>query len=446
MTGYDIEDVLGAILPEEALTQIIEESGLQERERKMEARLLLRSIVLAAPAGHGGRQADILAAYFQSGGKRVARCSFYAWFGASLERAMAAIRERALAFARAETPDLPGVLGRVVRDWHIVDSTTVKLPDEMMEEYPGAGDYAALKVHKRMSVGIGTTVDYHLSPAREHDSLHLKIDESWRGLGLLCDLGYASLARLRDCETHGVVYIIRLKDNWKPKVDWISRCKARETFVPGCDFDLAVESGDIELGHGIFDADVRIGPPGNEIGARMVGVWVERKKAYCFFLTNAPRALVAASTVADIYRVRWEIECDNKLDKSSLRLDELRAETGPAVRALTDASMVASILVCLLTHRHRLSTRPRRGATRTKPPIHPQTLGRKLVFACHRIEVAMSLTGKAARAEWDKLAEIFNYYTDPNWRRSPSVLDQMRGWKISRGRPRILSISAASAP
>ncbi len=445
MTGDDVREVFEAILPEEALREIIEESGLQERERKMEARLLLRSIVLAAPTGHGGRQADILAAYLQSGGRPIARCSFYAWFGEALERALAAVRERALAFARQEKPDVPGVLGRLVRDWHIVDSTTVKLPDEMIEEYPGTGDYAALKVHKRMSVGIGTTIDYHLSPAREHDSLHLKIDESWRGLGLLCDLGYASFARLRDCETHGVIYIIRLKENWKPKVDRISRCKVRETFVPGCDFDLAVDAGEIDLGHGIFDADVRIGPAGNEVRARMVGVWVERKKAYCFFLTNAPRSL-AASTVADIYRVRWEIECDNKLNKSSLRLDELRAETGPAVRALTDASMVASILVCLLTHRHRLRTRPRRGATRTQPPIHPQTLGRKLVFACLRIETALDLEGRAAQDEWNKLAEIFNYYTDPNWRHSPSVLDQMRGWRITRGRPKNLSISEASAP
>src|SRR5690554_1436252 len=37
-------------------------------------------------------------------------------------------------------------------------------------------------------------------------------------------------------------------------------------------------------------------------------------------------------TVADLYRVRWEIELDNKLDKSCHRLDQIGARTAPAVR------------------------------------------------------------------------------------------------------------------
>ncbi len=63
--------------------------------------------------------------------------SFYAWFGEALERAMASIREKALVYARSQKADLPGPLGRLVRDWHIVDSTTVALPRELLEEYPG---------------------------------------------------------------------------------------------------------------------------------------------------------------------------------------------------------------------------------------------------------------------------------------------------------------------
>src|SRR5690606_8654649 len=93
----------------------------------------------------------------------------------------------------------------------------------LIDEYPGAGQYAALKVHKRFSVGVGTAVDYHVSPAREHDAPHLSLDESWRGLGLLVDLGYASLKLIADCETYGVTFVMRLKDSWKPKVDHVAR-------------------------------------------------------------------------------------------------------------------------------------------------------------------------------------------------------------------------------
>ena len=336
---------------------------------------------------------------------------------------MAAIRARALSYVADQKVDLPAKICREVRDWHIVDSTTVQLADELKGEYPGTGDYAALKVHKRYSVGIGTTVAYHLSPAREHDSLHLHIDESWRGLGLLCDLGYASFARLLDCETHGVKYVVRLKENWKPKVQRVVRGEVSKTFVPGMDFDLAIDIEAIELGGKVFDADVQLGSGEHQVSARMVGV--PTPKGYLIYLTNTTRADLAPKTIADIYRVRWEIESDNKLDKSGFRLDEVNAQTGPAVRALVDASIVSSILICLLVHRHRI------GLSRSKPPLHPQLLSKQMAFACFRAAAALSLEGKAAKTEWDTLADLFNYHSDPNWRRRPSVLDQLRGWKLS---------------
>jgi hypothetical protein len=43
---------------------------------------------------------------------------------------------------------------------------------------------------------------------------------------------------------------------------------------------------------------------------------------------------------------------------------------------------------------------------------------------------ACELTGTAAKRRWDKIAELLTHAgTDSNWRRRPSVLDQLRGWK-----------------
>jgi hypothetical protein len=218
----------------------------------------------------------------------VVRGAFYSWFGPELERVLNAVRDRALAYALAQPLDLPGVLGAEVRDWHIFDSTTVRLDDALKKEYPGAGDYAALKIHKRFSVGLGTTIGYHLSPAREHDAPHLRIDESWRGLGLLADLGYASLDLLRTCERCGVHYVIRLKENWKPKVDHVARGTLRETFAPGTDLDLLIDAETLVLDGKVIDADVRVGRGAREIRCRLVGVPTE--KGYCYFLSSLPPA------------------------------------------------------------------------------------------------------------------------------------------------------------
>lgn len=447
MLGSDVREVFETILPDQALMELVDRVGFQQRERKCEALRFIRAMIISAASGRGGRQADVMTAYFALEADRVVRSSFYSWFGTALENVMEGVRDSALNYARAQTLDLPGALGQIVRDWHIMDSTTVKLPDTLIKEYPGTGDYAALKIHKRFSVGVGTTIDYWLSPAREHDAPHLRLDESWRGHGLLCDLGYASPQLLSDCEQYNARYVIRLKDSWKPKVLTVVRGTVTATFAPGTDLELLLADEVLQLDGKVIDADVALGPRG--IHARLVGV--PTPKGYCFFLTNL-EARVAPRTVADLYRVRWEIELDNKLDKSCCRLDEITARTGPALHAMVHASMVASIIVCLLAHHHRLRTAPppTPGASRTKPPIHAQALGRMLAALAPNIALAIELRGKAARDKWDSLAELLNHQTDPNWRSRPSVLDQMRGWRIApaprkHGRP-LARVAPASTP
>lgn len=148
------------MLPDEALREAIEAAKFQQRQRKLDALALLRTTILTAASGSGGRQADVMTAYFRSGAPKVVRGGFYGWFGPAFERTMEAVSQRALAFAAAEPRDLPGALEAYVKDWHIVDSMTVQLEKELQDEYPGAGDYAALKVHKRYSVGVGTTIAF----------------------------------------------------------------------------------------------------------------------------------------------------------------------------------------------------------------------------------------------------------------------------------------------
>ncbi|WP_096058384.1 transposase [Haliangium ochraceum] len=173
-----------------------------------------------------------------SSGRRSALFTDYARFLVPVDKqVMEELAGRAMQYAEEQEPDLPGILGGV-KDWRIVDSMTVRLHDDLKEVYPGTGDYAALKLHKTLSVGCGTVVDYHLSPAREHDSPHLVLDESWRGMGLLVDLGYASLERLRQCQRFDVSLVIRLKSNWKPKVQAIVRGQLSKTFTPGTELDL----------------------------------------------------------------------------------------------------------------------------------------------------------------------------------------------------------------
>jgi putative transposase len=427
MTGDEVRAVFEQMLPRDEMNRLCQQCGVIERQRKLNLAMLVRAMVISAGTPGGAYQADILRAYLESEVSQVTRAAFYRWFDEPLERFMEALAQRALAYAQAQQVDLPGPLSGV-KDWYIVDSTTLKVHDGLLEDLPGTGDYAALKVQKVLSVGCGAPVRYHLSPAREHDSPHLQIDKSWQGYGLLADLAYASLARLRACETSDVRFVIRLKDNWKPKVDHIARGQVTQAFVPGTDLDVLLEEDTLVLDGRAIDADVHVGGTANPRHIRLVGI--QTPKGYCFFLTNLPPR-VGPRQVADLYRVRWEVELSIRLDKSLHRLDQIDAERPCSLKTLLHASLIASTIAAVLAHRHNLTTRPPQGgALRTEAPLHTRLLALQMAVSCQFIAQAFELRGTAAKRRWDKIAELLTRAgTDPNWRRRPSVLDQLRGWK-----------------
>lgn len=446
MKAEEVREVFEQTLPIDVLTEFVNEAKFQQRERKLDAVQLIQSMVIAASTGYGGRQADVMRLYFEMGAKRVVRGGFYAWFNPRLEAVMERVRDHALDFAADHDVDLPGFLGDDVLDWHIVDSMTVKLNDDLKEVFPGAGDYAALKIHKRMSVGIGTTIDYHISPAREHDARHLTIDSSWRNLGLLADLGYASFKLLRDCLEHDVHFVIRLKSSWKPRVAKITRGEVKRTFFRGSDLDGLIASDVLRLNGKVVDMEVELGSGQQALSCRLVGVPTEKGR-YQFYLTSLP-GQVGPRQICDLYRVRWEIESDNKVDKSCFHLSEITASTEHGVRALVHASMVSTVMVNLIVHRHRMaeSPPPKRGAQRTRPPIHPQSLALAMGCTANRIAMALSLEGREAKAEWQRILEFLVHLgQDSNWRNRPSILDQLRGWKISPGRSKKARRASKSA-
>ena len=406
MTGEDVRHVFEAMLPRDEIDRLCMQCGVIERQRKLDLGMLVRAMVISAGTPGGAYQADVLRSYLGGEVPPVARSAFYRWFDEPLERFMAALAERAVAYARAQQVDLSGPLCGV-QDWYIVDSTTVRVRDALREEFPGTGEYAAIKVHKVLSVGCGAPVQYHFSPAREHDSQHLTIDASWRGYGLLADLGYASIARLRACEAHGVRVVIRLKDNWKPKVDYIARGQVTQSFFPGTDLDALLADETLVLDGQAIDADVHIGGGKHPLHLRLVGV--NTPKGYCFFLTNLPPR-IGPRQVADLYRGRWEVELSIRLDKSVHRMDKVDSERPCSLKTLLHASLIASTIAALLAHTHNLQTRPPQAdAPRMEAPLHPRRLALQLAVSCQSIAQAFDLQGAEAMQRWDRIAALLTH-------------------------------------
>lgn len=189
----------------------------------------------------------------------------------------------------------------------------------------------------------------------------------------------------------------------------------------------------------VIDVDVAVG--GDNFPMRLVGVRVADGR-YRFYLTNVGRDL-GPHQIADIYRVRWEIEVNNKLDKSSHRLDEIDARGPDAVRALLHASMIGSILIGTIVHRHNRATGTTKGL-RKEAPLHHGLVARMVAQAAFRTAETFARDEVDAATEWDRIADLIVHMgKDPNWRTKPSVLDQLRGWPAPAKSTRLSSRAKA---
>ena len=431
---------LQKILTETLPAARVEESGSRLRvvERRSKIRLweLILSLVLTARTSAGGRQADALRHYRKlTGQDELFRGAFYARFTCELEALMKVLLDDALAVAIKEPILLPPPIA-TVSDWLITDSSTVKLSDDLIFDYLGTGDYAALKVHKTYSIGRHNLMDYLVSDARDHDASHFRITEEMRGVGVLVDLGYVSHTFLKDCRKHGVSYVIRLKDGWKVKVDEVITGRtAAEAFDKGpFDFAAALENQSLRFKEGMLDLGISLYVEGQRFPLRLVALEIPGKNT-CVFLTNLPQAQYTASLVGSLYRLRWEIEKDNKLNKSDRDMDELDGRKKESVHIMLYAALLGSILVNRVVHhdhRELFAT----WNDRPRAPFHARLVAMALAAAHSALAEAMATDDLTHPAWRQARAVLEGDGRDPNWRRRPSVLDTLFGFTAPPGRPR----------
>jgi hypothetical protein len=205
-----------------------------------------------------------------------------------------------------------------------------------------------------------------------------------------------------------------------------------KTFCPGTNLDARRAEDILRRAGRAIDADVRVGGNKHPLPLRLIGG--HTPKASGFFLTNLPPR-TSPRQLADLYRVRWEVELRISLDKSLHRLDEVDAARPCSLKTLLHAALIDSTIAALLAPTHHLQTRPpQAGAPRTEAPLHPGRLAWPLAVSYQSIAQAFALQGSEAMQCWDKIAALLTHSCkDRNWRRRPSVCLYLRwngsAWK-----------------
>jgi len=171
-----------------------------------------------------------------------------------------------------------------------------------------------------------------------------------------------------------VWFVIRLKANWKPKVDCIARWQITQEFFTGTDLNALVADDTLIMDGRAIDADVHIGE-GATCGH--TASWGSRPPGVRFLSEeSAPR--LGPRQVVSLYQVRWGVKLSIRLDKSVNHLDAIDTERPYSVKILSRASVSASTTVALLAYTYNVETRPQQvGAPGTEAPMHPWPRNRR---------------------------------------------------------------------
>ncbi len=360
-----MQAVFGTTLDELART-----TGCVQRQRKFSGSSLARTLVLTVllhPAAKNRNYQSMAAKLRVHVTEEAIEHRFNDDLVRFLEETLKRVVSQTLVAKAATTRLL-----RKFTDVWIGDSTTLMLPDEFADRFPGCGGTgkackAALKIQVLWSLATGTLLGWLLEPGRASDNLSAIAQTPPPAGGLsVFDLGYFSLERFR-----------RIGE---AKAFWIWRFQHGTTV-----FDVAGKRLNLlrflrQHGqNGLVDATVVLGEK-ERLPCRLIAVRVPaevaarrrqkiREKArdhgrepsqeyldlqeWTIFVTNCAAELLTWKEVVVLYRARWQIELLFKLWKSHNHLAQ--RETGASPQRQM-AVLYAKLIGVIVQHWMLLST------------------------------------------------------------------------------------------
>jgi hypothetical protein len=207
-----------------------------------------------------------------------------------------------------------------------LDSTTIPLCLSMFEWAKYVRTKGAVKLHLVLD-NQGFLPQYAvLSEGKKADITVARKMEFQRGTMLVFDRGYEDHTWWRRLTAGGVWFVSRLKDSTGYTI---------------------VDERPVRAGSNIVRDEMIVldseKDPDNLTMLRRIEVWLEEKQATIVFVTNNLK--LAASTIAAIYRDRWQIELFFKAIKQSLRIKTFIGTSENAVRIQIWTALIAMLLL-----------------------------------------------------------------------------------------------------
>lgn len=423
------EAFLKALVPLNEIRAQARVLGVVQRVRTVDVAQLL-IVVVVVVCGRGGQSlAAMRRALALKASVSLARSSFWDRLTPAFETLVDWLLDR-LRKASMESPPVYTGLLRGFKDVHAVDSTVVQVHKTLSGLWKGTRKstaVAALKVHTFVRAVTGELLRFRITAEAYGDCKAFAIGHWAKDVLFLFDRGYSSASLWWRVHRVGGYFVTRLTSTYTPQILSVNRLhRGRARNLAGRPLWGALEG----LGRAEVDVNcnfrVHIRAYGKLRGRwldhpfRVVGIWHPIHKSYTLYVTNVPPERFSPAEVAQVYRLRWEVETYYKTGKSGFGLDELPSRKPHIVRTLVKAALVRSSIAM----QAKRKAEPNLPAGRWMNPMQWVQVWHLAVEAISDAMLAGISLASARRPTWESLAALAH---DPNVKRPPTRWKSMQG-------------------
>ncbi len=344
-----IEQALCHLFPSIWLTEQAQETGLIQRQRKVNPVSLFWTLVLSFGLGKKSSLAVLRRAYEEATGTLLSASSFYDRFTGPLVVFLQQACQRALGQTEFSSPALQGALS-AFHDVLITDATVLRLHDLLKETYWACRTnhtQAAAKLHLVFSVCARSPQQVQLTAERKHESKVLKIGAWVRGCLLLFDLGYFGYALLDRINQEGGFFISRLKEGCNPTITAVYQGSSKALLgQPLQDILRSLRRPVLDVEGEITYKKRKYKGKRKKVTqhVRLVGLKNPLTGVYHLYITNIALTQLSAQAIGQVYSARWLIEILFKQLKSFYQLEAFPSQNKHVVQALIYTALITMLV------------------------------------------------------------------------------------------------------
>ncbi|MBU4056233.1 MAG: IS4 family transposase [Proteobacteria bacterium] len=339
-----IEKDLCKLFPKEWLRNAAKETGLIKRERKIEAFVMLWTLVFSFGAHLPRNLANMKRKYEKASKKKIAESSWYMRFTPELVEFLKLCVTHAIEQLALEQNKVLSEKLAKFKDVLIQDSTIIRLHKSLAKKWPAARSKtvaAGVKVGMLVSAVANSPKSIGIYAETANELKTLRIGPWIKDRILLIDLGFYKHLLFAKIKDNGGYFVSRLKGSADPLiVDVYNTCPGNSIDVNGKYLSEILP----KLKRQVLDVEVEIsfkkpnynGKSKTRIDTerfRVVAVYNEDEEKYHVYLTNISKDDLSPEDVAKLYGARWDIELVFKELKSRYDLDVVNTKNPQIVEA-----------------------------------------------------------------------------------------------------------------